>query len=269
MSDWPTLTAVEESFAALRKLIDEYLLPAHERLGKGQIQKVRFCDLWHSFLTGGTIVTKESAVRSDNEGTSRLGLKVLMTTGNGGRHVISTASPAPYFIHAQLQIDATVDAIALVNGINPFYIYAYYLDYNGSQLVPVRQRLIIPPYPDERPMTELPVFPIAYADDLQDLLKQRGAKFKEYVEARPAKYLDCKGLELRTREELNDKVIVDMKGYFSTAPEDTPKFQYPDPPDISETSDYFMGNECVGLATCSHRKVHIISDQCADLHRLR
>jgi hypothetical protein len=74
MSDWPTLTAVEESFAALRKLIDEYLLPAHERLRKGQVQKVKFCDLWHLFLTGDTIVTKESAVRSDNEGTSRLGL---------------------------------------------------------------------------------------------------------------------------------------------------------------------------------------------------
>jgi hypothetical protein len=184
---------------------------------------------------------------------------------NGGRHVISTVSPAPYVIHAHLQIDATVDAIAPVNGINPFCIYAYYLDYNGSQLVPVRRRFIIPPYPNERPVTELPVFPIAYADDLQDVLKQRGAKFKEYVEARPAKYLDCKGLELRTREELNDKVIVDMKGYFSTAPENTPKFQYPDPPDISETSDCFMGNECVGLAACSHQKVHIILDQWSDV----
>jgi hypothetical protein len=265
MGEWPTLTAVEESFATVRELLEDYLLPAHKQFRDHKVTKVRFCDLWHLFLTGDTIITKESG----NEIRSRIALKVLMTSG--GRYVISTASPAPVLALDEMsRLNTASDPISPINGINPFCIHAYYLDYNGSKLVPVRRRFIIPPYPNLRSVTELEVFPIEYAGDTKKVLVKRGERFKEYVEARPAKYLDCKGLELSMGEELNDKVIVDMKGYFSTTPVGIPEFDYPESPNISETSDCFMGNDCAvvgGLSTsaCGHRTLKIIPDQVSDV----
>jgi len=266
MREWPTLTAVEASFAAMRELIDEYLLPAHKAFRDHEPKKVRFCDLWHLFLTGDTIVTKETAFQPDNTTGNRMGLKVLMTSG--GRRVISPVSPAPLFgLDENPRLDQETDPPPSYSELNPFCIHAYYLDYDGSKLVPVRRGFVIPPYANARSVTDLDVFPIGYAADLRKKLLERGRKFEDYVKARPARYLDCKGTELCTREELNDKVIVDMRGYLSTTPGDIPRFDYPEAPNISEISDCPLARDCAssGRALCIHRQSRIIPDPISDV----
>jgi hypothetical protein len=125
---------------------------------------------------------------------------------------------------------------------------------------------VIAPYPGERNIQELEVVPFEYASGAAGNLKERGRKFIEYVTASTAPYLDCKGLELRTREELNDKVIVDMKGYLSTNPGDMPSFKEPEDLDLSETSDCYEGRDCSYAGySCDHRTAAVVHDQMSDL----
>jgi len=188
MRGWPTLTAVEDSFAAMRELIDDYLLPAHRAIRDHLLGKVRFCDLWHLFLTGDTIVTRETAFQPDNTAGNRMGLKVLMTSG--GRRFISPISPAPLFVlNENPRLDQTIEPLPSYNELNPFCIHVYYLDHDGSKLVPVRRSFVIPPYANTRSVTDLDVFPIGYVADLRKKLLERGRKFEEYVKARPDRYL--------------------------------------------------------------------------------
>jgi hypothetical protein len=261
---WPTLSEVGKSFECIDNLFDKYLLPAHTELRDRKVERVRFCDLWHLFQTGDLVVTKPALKGfNDPETQSQLGMRVLMTAG--GRRVINPGQPAPLF-RSSVKLLMEEDWVQPINGVNPFYIHAYYLDFNGTRLVPVRKRIAIAPYSGERNILDLEIVPIEYAADASNMLQQRGKKFFELVTASTAPYVDCKGVELHTREELNDKVIVDMKGYFSINPSDIPFFQEPEAPDISETTDCYAGNDCsIGGTSCHHRSARIVSDQICDL----
>jgi len=193
-------------------------------------------------------------------------MRILMTAG--GRRAIMPKLPAPVF-PTPVKLLIPEDTIEPINGINPFCIYAYYLDFNGSRLVPVRRRIVIAPYSGERNIMDLDVVPVNYASDTAEMLRTRGEKFIKFVTSLIAPYVDCKGLELCTREELNDKVIVDMKGYLGSNPGDMPTFQEPEELDISETSDCYKGADCdYGSFSCYHRS-EIVHDQMFDLAAYR
>jgi len=263
MRGWPTITEVRKSFACIDNLFDNYLMPGHAHFRERTATTVRFCDLWHVFQTGDFVVTKPSTVLDETGAQDQLGMRVLLTTG--GRRAILPHLPAPAF-QSSVALGGSLDKVEVVNGVNPFCIHAYYLDFNGSRFVPVRQRFVISPYPGEKDIRDLEVIPFEYDHNAARMLTARGEKFFASVTARTAPYVDCKGLELSTREELNDKVIVDMKGYFQMNPNDIPKFQRPETLDISETSDCYQGGPFCswGSITCDHRNP-IVYDQMSDL----
>jgi hypothetical protein len=164
--------------------------------------------------------------------------------------------------------DETEDVTVPINGVNPFCVYAYYLDYDGTRLVPVKRRFVIMPYADERKIVDLEVVPVAYADRPETVLEERGKKFVKFVTANTAPYVNCTGFDLETREELNDKVIVDLKSYFNTRPIEVPSYVGPGPLDTSETTDCTLGNDCsyLGTSMCYHRSMKIVFDQGSDMN---
>jgi len=262
MKGWPNLAEVERSFGCFKSLLDDYLIPGHLEYRERKAKRVRFCDLWHVFQTGDLVVTKRLASLDETETQDRLGMRVLMTAG--GRRVIMSKLPAPV-LPSSVNLSTPKDRIEPINGVNPFCIHAYYLDFNGSRMVPVRRRIVIAPYNGERNISDLEVVPIEYATSALDSLEKRGQKFVKAVTATTAPYVDCKGLELRTREELNDRVIVDMKSYFGTNPGEIPSYQEPEELDISETSDCPHGTGCnYACLSCYHRTT-IVHDQMTDL----
>jgi len=183
---------------------------------------------------------------------------------SGGRRALLPSSSAPRF-PTSITLRSSEEKLEAVNGVNPFCIHAYYLDFNGARPVPVRRRIVIAPYPGERDIRDLDVFPCEYASDTATTLRERGKNFVKYAAAPTAFYVDCKGLELSTREELNDKVIVDMKGYFQINPDDIPRYQVPEHLDVSETSDCSRGRNCSSYSlSCGHRNP-IVHDQVSDL----
>ena len=205
---------------------------------------MRFSDLWHLFRIGDEVITNAS-----NSVGDALAMKVLRTNG-GQRHVHPGTSPS---------IDSTplpesVGRTAPVNNINPFCIHAYYLDFNGTSLIPVRRRFVIPPYVGERLITELDVYPLEYAlrrdTELKTKLIKRGRNYVKYALSSSRSYCDCQGEDLHTKEELNDKVVVDMKEYYRTY--NPPCYTEPEALDMSETSDCSRGAECTLGAECYH-----------------
>jgi hypothetical protein len=277
VSDWPTKSALESSLNCIRDLLDNYLLPVHLKFRKQQVAKVHFRELWHLFQTGDLIVTKPSKSQKNTDTASTLAMRILVSTG--GRRVISPAMSPPIYGVALsppmpgvapkeiITPETTEDTPVAINGINPFCIQAYYLDFDGYRLVPVRRRFVIPPYIGERNVKDFEVYPMTYTSTIKQKIENRGKRFVELVTASTAPYVNCVGLDLETREELNDKVIVDMKGYFNTSDFDRPVFTAPGPMNLSETNDCPLGNECIfaGGSGCPHGCTKIIVDQASDM----
>ncbi|KAI4673644.1 uncharacterized protein J4E88_008700 [Alternaria novae-zelandiae] len=259
---WPNLSEVEKTFNALRTLLDNYLVPGHTDFRERKAKKVRFCDLWHVFQTGDIVVTKRLANSSETETHAQLGMRVLMTAG--GRRVIMPKLPAPV-MPSSVNLSTAKHDIEPINGVNPFIVHAHYLDFDGVKLVPVRRRIVIAPYTGERNISDLEVVPIEHAGAAADTLKERGERFIKFVLASTAPYVDCKGLELRTREEINDRVIVDMKGYLGTNPGEMPTFKEPEELDLSETSDCGLGKTCTYSCFSCYHRTSVVHDQLSDL----
>jgi hypothetical protein len=289
---WPTLSDVKKSFETIYDLLDNFIKPVATTLRSRSAEKVRFRDLWHLFHIGDEIMVHENPKNEEENLSGKVALKVLRTSG--GRRVSNIVGPVPYGDqHGRATSPEMVpppppppplppppppppfdpldgilpkDRIPPVNGINPFCIHAYYLDFDGSKLVPVRRCFIIAPYAGERKIGSLAVYPIEYAsgnDMSREALVVRGQKFVRYAKSKSVTYLDCTGLELRTKEELNDKVIVDMKEYFRIDQHraDIPVFDEPeelDNPDIGNCN-------CTYGPSCPHRHPFIIPDQPIDI----
>jgi hypothetical protein len=283
---WPTISDARRSFEAIAGLLDDFIKPVNTKLRSGKAEKVRFCDLWHLFNVGDEIMVRENPKGEEDNIAGKVALKVLRTSG--GRRVMvppltegagafppgmpPPPPPPPYppSLRKPPTPPSSVDGLLEpVDGINPFCIHAYYLDFDGSRLVPVRRRFIITPYSGERLISSLSVYPIAYApenDMGRAALEARGKKFMRFADPRKVTYLDCTGLELRTREELNDKVIVDMKEYYRIEHHrhDIPKFTEPEEPDNSELSDCphndWPHKSCPAGLNCPSRTVFVIPD---------
>jgi hypothetical protein len=224
---------------------------------------VYFRDIWHLFYPGDKILAKKTQADGPNVDAGEMAYVVLRTSG--GRRVINPGNPPMPFDSA---IPRPLDDLnAPIGGLNPFYVESYYLDSNGTKLIPVRKRFVIAPYSGERAVTELEVYPVNYDPEYKSRtrkLKERGEKFVRLSLSTLPSYGDCKGVELHTKEDLNDKVIVDMKEYFKTHTEDVPKYIEPGGLDVSETSDCDRIYRDCTISNCWHRTFPIIHDQPCD-----
>ncbi|KAL9094035.1 MAG: hypothetical protein Q9165_003705 [Trypethelium subeluteriae] len=256
-AEWPTDQEAKGAIECLLEFVDLYLKPITSQLRKREVTKVRFSDLWHLFRAGDEIITYEPT-RSHYP----LAMRVLRTNG-GRRHIHPGVSPS----FDSTPLPDPENRVKPVNTINPFCIHAYYLDFDGISLTPVRRRFLIYPYAGECAITELDVYPIEYAlkveNQLRDTLIKRGRHLIKYVMSSSLSYCDCKGKELTTKEDLNDKVIVDMKEYYRNHV--PPRFTEPEALDMSETSDCPRGLECTYGADCFHgTTASFIQDQHTD-----
>jgi hypothetical protein len=274
--DWPTKSAMESSFQSIRDLLDNYLLPVHSRFRERRTDVAQFHDLWHVFQIGDLIMTRRDTQNQDEKSSGiEQGMRVLLTAG--GRRVIHPTFPAPLLSSPKnIVLGKSDDAIAPLNGVNCFVIHAYLLDFDGVSWTPVTRQFVIAPYSGERKIADLDIYPIEYKKDAKDTrdagdrLYKRGKKFYDLVTAKIAPYVDCSGLDLIKREEIDDKVVVDMKSYFDAHLNQCPSFNAPGPPDMSETSDCDQGLACNAIGTtregsCYHRDTEIIVDQMSDL----
>ncbi|KAH3965117.1 hypothetical protein HBI56_196210 [Parastagonospora nodorum] len=265
--EWPNKSAFERSCTSVRNLLDSIILPVHLKFRKRRTQTLHFQDLWHLFQTGDLIVDKMHTQNAGNSLSSVKCRRVLLT--RGGRRVLHPSFPPPLLPWTGSFLQKEEEPLAPINGINVFAIYAYYLDFDGSVWRPVRERFVIHPYSGERNITDLEIYPVEYADGTEKRLQERGKRFHDLVTAKTVPYVDCTGIDLDTKEEINDKVIVDVRSYFNSEGTEFVPYIPPSALNVSETSDCYLGMDCAtdgqSESRCLHRKQIIIPDQSSDL----
>ncbi|KAH3941542.1 hypothetical protein HBH98_122000 [Parastagonospora nodorum] len=262
--EWPKLSAFERSCSSVRNLLESIILPVHQKFRTRRTQTLHFQDLWHLFQTGDLIVDKMHTQKAGNSLSSVKCRRVLLT--RGGRRVLHPSFPPPLLPWTGSFLQKEEEPLAPINGINVFAIYAYYLDFDGSVWRPVRERFVIHPYSGERNITDLEIYPVEYADDTEKRLQERGKRFHDLVTAKTVPYVDCTGIDLDTKEEINDKVIVDVRSYFNSEGTELAPYMPPSALNVSETSDCYFGMDCTSdESRCLHRKQMITPDQSSDL----
>ncbi|KAF2642633.1 hypothetical protein P280DRAFT_478719 [Massarina eburnea CBS 473.64] len=194
------------------------------------------------------------------QGDIRL-MRVLRT--NGGRRPMQEGEALIPFNSNPLP--PMEERLQPVNGTNPFVIYAWFMDFDGSGLTPVREKITISPYTGEHSILDLEVYPSRFLVNSYNVRKSviaRGAKFVKFATSHVASYCDCIGFDLRTKEEINDKVIVDMREYSSVGK--LPRFIRPDGMDLSETHNCAGIDDCDGIQCVNKLSESLMHDQAID-----
>lgn len=279
--NFQTTAIARDIVQCLLNFFDDFVKPIHDRHRKRTSSRVAFADLWHLFQPGDEIIMKPKEIVDEEHPWYASLLRVLRV--QGGRPHIYPRDVAPYISGVQAVIQPAAPPPPAgtpvrepppprpksINGIIPFTVDAYYLDFNGHRILPIRKRFFIEPFAGERDVQELEVYPYEFASDSENHLQRetliaQGKRFLEYVYSKAASHVECKGAELDTRDELSEQLLVDMREYWKWNNTIRPVYQVPEELDVSETSDCYLPIQCREGPDCRHRKTRIFSDQFVD-----
>ncbi|KAK8092391.1 P-loop containing nucleoside triphosphate hydrolase protein [Apiospora kogelbergensis] len=100
---------------------------------------------------------------------------------------------------------------------NPVFIHCVYVDFDGSWMGPVNRVFCISRFPNSKPVSELPVYPVRFATEagLEERLVERG---KLFVEAAKVKHMHYSGLTLQTHDDVDSQVMVDFEEAINRNP---------------------------------------------------
>jgi hypothetical protein len=202
--------------------VQEYLIPVHETYRQRVPTQVTFSQLWHVFQPGDHLTTNaDPDVDYHNSFDLYSSIWKVLRVQGGRRLMCGSSSsvmvaPLPP-VPAQCRQPPRLPVP--VNGILPFVIDTYVLDYDGLTIVPVRRRFYISPFIGQRKIVDLEVFPSEYASGRlasRDVLIKRGKKFFEYVTSgRTGCHVDVQGSNLRHMQEIFDEqMIIDPTTYW-------------------------------------------------------
>jgi len=190
---------------------------------------VQFHDLWHLYQAGDEIVTGRRKGKLPTQA-----LRVLKTHG-GRQKAVSSQRMGPK-MDPKSRLRSVIQSAPEVTS---FFIDAFYLDFNGTELTPVRERFEIKPYTDAKAIRDLEVYPIEYAVHVRpEELRERGKMFVDAVSAKRGRRMYCDGNDIDTGTDINGEVIVDMREFLKLRPQMAPEFTHAESLDISEINDY-------------------------------
>ncbi|KAF1952473.1 hypothetical protein CC80DRAFT_507946 [Byssothecium circinans] len=255
ISEWPSIERLQRTFDCLFELTDDYIKPIALKLRNREVDKISFVDLWHLFRSGDEVSTK--GLRGVDDTTL---MRVLRTTG--GRRNLQGVGPmsSSSLYPASLRAENS----EVLDEINPFIIHTWYIDSNGLHVVPQLHRIVINPYSGERLISELAAYPTSYmvnAEHTRSSCIVRGRKFVALATSPFAAYRNCKGVDLRTKEDINDKVIVDMNEYLS---KNLPIGSIILPENINTSETLTCTDACIKGRICNHLFLFYMQDYHVD-----
>lgn len=247
MTDSPSAL---DHLTLLVQFLDEYVKPIVNPIRERKCQKIAFWDLWHLFHTGDEATMKR---KKEWKGWGRwqpLGFRVLHAAG--GRYYLSPKRSGYRDVgqHSFVQ-----------DRVSPFRVHTYYIDFDGSTMVPISLHFAIDHYDGERDITDLDIFPYEYATEsgqTKALLIERGKKFVQFTKPR---HMHCEGLDIINKEEIDGQVMVDFKEGWAEQRREG-ELGGLDPPrrtDRAETWDCPEGCN-KGSDSCPHGNSHIHDD---------
>ncbi|RDL36239.1 Uncharacterized protein BP5553_06851 [Venustampulla echinocandica] len=189
----------------LVELFDTDLKPMFDmrrQIKEKTLTSIAYADLWHLFEYGQDVTSSESRLRV---------YRVLRWTG--GRETL-----AKHGMYAELQARATDDAQSfqktdIMN--NALIIECVSFEFDGHQYGPVQKTFLIRKYDGEKPIASLPIYPLAFApdrDQIWERLIKRGNFYLQLSRVDKPAHKHYSGLTLdEPREEIDSQIIVDTR----------------------------------------------------------
>ncbi|KAI4701606.1 hypothetical protein J4E81_003346 [Alternaria sp. BMP 2799] len=189
----------------LEELYDTDLKPMFDMRRDIETKKlatISYTDLWHLFRYG-------QEVRASDNDTQVY--RVLRWTG--GREPL-----AKHGLLAELQARAALDAQSAPRNENrgeTFIVETASFEFDGFHYGPVQKTFVVRKYDGEKPITSLPIFPLAFDpshEELRQRLIHRGNLYLQLSQADQASHKHYHGLTLdEPHEEVDSQIIVDTK----------------------------------------------------------
>ncbi|KAK0639604.1 hypothetical protein B0T16DRAFT_383304 [Cercophora newfieldiana] len=211
-----------------REIMSEYT--RFDKLGVDDDAGVRFSDLHFLFRTGELIYRPlESEIPGQRD--FRIGERVWRVYGIRScdiQYQITPSDHRKYDVQDRGEEDGA------------FVVRAYYIEYTGEEFCTVTKSFSIPPFTGIRKVTSLPVHPMRFARDHEELLDigvQIGDKMLHYLDTKQGSYnawtvmktpkgdpvWDVDGVIMKHPEHINSEIMIDFAEAFQACPTWRPK----------------------------------------------
>ncbi|KAL3456536.1 hypothetical protein BJX64DRAFT_270538 [Aspergillus heterothallicus] len=229
-----------DSITSLRHLrkyvefVEAEVVPMWKRAEGTSHRKVRWSDLWMYFQGGellyvppATDSTQYSESTNVTETSKRAGTGVKMYQGIWRLYSL---------VRDRVREDDPDDVFNDTS--RQFYLFAYYIDYDGSAYGPVRHTFSIKDYEGEKDIASLPVYPLRFAKDMDKIRGRYIAQGEQFRELMKKRHLYYDGWTLThgpmgdeeekapvISEHIDSEVIIDfVEGYKADSSLTPPQF---------------------------------------------
>ncbi|KAK4150084.1 hypothetical protein C8A00DRAFT_37317 [Chaetomidium leptoderma] len=171
------------------EFVEEHIAPRWNDAAGITKRKVRFNDLWMSFKPGELLYIPSELESSENATT---------TTGKSRvkKNVSQTAWKLYSMVLSSVKDDTPNDIYVEKKGSTReqkrcLDLHCYYIDYDGTSYVPVRNMFCISDYEGEKDITSLGFYPLRFAKDAHKItteLTQDGAWFCKAIQLKHLRY---------------------------------------------------------------------------------
>lgn len=207
----------------LVKFMDEEISGPLKKLKEARRhQQVFFADLYHFFVPGDEVYGNLGSGTTEKVQAYR----ILQCTG-GRRYNLSEKSKE--------QTDS-LDGLSSMG--SPLVVTCIHIDFNGKEFGPVTTTFPIPEYLGERSTSSLPIWPLAFMEEPQDLKRGLELRGKRFIELAQVSHKEYTGLTIDPKEDIDSQIIVDFETAFQYNPDWTPDLdiKYPATSDPRETA---------------------------------
>ncbi|ORY18242.1 hypothetical protein BCR34DRAFT_596465 [Clohesyomyces aquaticus] len=212
------------------------ILMLREKIRDGTLKTIQFEDLWHMFEPG-------ELIWSTDNGHDQI-YKVYSTTGGQIQRRSRTRfelqelehikNRATYWREPPKTNDEEQEIIEQLtreeaSGIGTWTSYkvdCYTMEFNGEHFGPVEACKKIRHYVGERQITTLPMFPVRFHPQANDLLRRMELRGKRFITSAGHKSYEGRTLAFRREEgrvEIQSDVYIDFDAYYQDYPTRTPK----------------------------------------------
>ncbi|KAI0427951.1 hypothetical protein F5Y09DRAFT_314758 [Xylaria sp. FL1042] len=214
----------------LVNFIDEDLKPTldlRRKINEGTAADIEYEDLWHLFKCGDVV-----SVESDKSHA----YKVLSFMG--GRDIL---------------VDRLTENQQVPPDVDGFMIDCLSIIFDGIKYVPQLKTFSIRPFVGSRPITSLPIYPLRFDNDKENLRRDMIAKGRQYLEVTipPQSHRHLLGSTLdEPPHDIDSQVIIDTSMALSRVPEWRPQIQNVNRDQLTKTD----GRETHIVPYCGHSK---------------
>jgi hypothetical protein len=178
----------------------KHLFETRRQIQEQTLPSIAYNDLWLLFEYGQDVKSSDSKLQV---------YRVLRWTG--GREIL-----AKHGLYAELQARAIVDAQSVQRADirnNAFAVECVSFEFDGEQYGPMQKTFLIRKYDGEKPITSLPIHPLAFSPDrdlIRERLIERGNFYLQLSRVNEAAHRHYSGLTLdEPHEEESSSILSD------------------------------------------------------------